>query len=520
MVDEVQDIVDSPFRVREKAFRVIVVGAGVAGLAAAVKLERAGITDFAVLEKADRVGGTWRDNTYPGCGVDIPSALYSFSFNPNPGWTRLYASQSEILGYLEDTVVKFDLRRYLHLRTEMIEAAWSEHRRRWMVETTRGTYVAQYIVLATGPINEPSIPPVDGLADFPGEVFHSARWDHEVELTGKRVAVIGTGASVAQFVPEIQPKVARLHIFQRTAPWVFPRLDLPIPAITRSMFRYLPIAQYGLRMAADVGHRAYTMLMRRGYTAQLLGPASSCWLAWHVPDAELRAALTPSYTVGCKRVLLSNTYLAALTRPNVELLPQEFAGVSGRQVIARDGARREVDVIIFGTGFDVIDLPIASRVRGRDGTLLADRWGGSPEAYLCTTVPGLPNAFVLLGPNILIYNSFIGLAESQLGYVTDALVKAERANVEVLEVRDEPFRAFNDKLQAELSRTVLNTGGCVSFYHDRNGKNFAAWPWSTGSMRRAHARFDLKNYTTQGYRGPGDGIPPTTAPLPGEFARY
>ncbi|WP_446221273.1 flavin-containing monooxygenase [Nocardia sp. IBHARD005] len=484
----------------EREFRVVVVGAGLAGLAAAVKLERAGVTDFVVLEKSDRVGGTWRDNTYPGCGVDIPAPLYSFSFNPNPAWEHNFAGQPEILAYIEDTVEKFGLARYLRMKTELVEAAWSDERRRWILDTGQGVYVAQYVIFAAGPITEPSIPAIEGIDEFEGEVFHSARWNHDVDLTGKKVAVVGTGASAVQFVPEIQPDVEQLILFQRTASWVVPRMNIAFPSSVRSGFRKAPVTQRGLRSVTDTILRSLSAVMRHERAARMLNPIGHAWLALQVRDPKLRADLTPDFTLGCKRLLLSNDYLPALTRPNVELIPHALAGVEKRHVIGADGTRREADVIIFGTGFDVSHPPIARRIRGRDGTILAQRWAVSPEAYLATTAPQIPNAFVMLGPNILVYNSFLGLAEAQLDYVTDALARCEKDGVEVFEVREEPFRTFNDKLQKSLAHTVFNNGGCSSYYLDAQGRNFTAWPWSTGSLRRRLSHFDIDNYRTESYR--------------------
>lgn len=481
----------------EQIHKIIVVGAGLAGIAAAVKLEKAGITDFVVLEKSDRVGGTWRDNTYPGCGVDIPAPLYSFSFNPNPAWHQNFARQPEILTYIEDTVEKFDLKKFLRMQTELVEAVWSNERKRWVLETTQGTYVAQYMIFAAGPITEPSIPDVDGIDTFDGAVFHSARWNHGVDLTGKRVAVVGTGASAVQFVPEIQPEVAQLHLFQRTPSWIVPRLDVPFPGAVRSGFRKLPIVQRGLRAGIDVILRSINAMMRHERAARILNPIGLAWLKVQVSDPELRKQLTPDFTLGCKRLLLSNNYLPALSEPNVELIPNALAGVRGNTVIAADGTERDVDVIIFGTGFDVSHPPIAHRIRDMDGKLLSERWAVSPEAYLATTTPRVPNAFIMLGPNILVYNSFLDLAESQLDYVIDAVTTLEQECAEVFEVGDRAFREFNTDLQKALTRTVFNNGGCSSYYLDAQGRNFTAWPWSTGRLRRDLSRFDIENYDIQ-----------------------
>jgi len=478
----------------ETAVRVVVVGAGLAGVAAAVKLQQAGITDYVVLEKAERVGGTWRENTYPGCGCDIPSPAYSFSFNPNPQWRTNFALQPEILAYIDDTVSKFGLLPKIRLATELIEAAWSDDRQRWTLDTTGGKYVAQHVIFAAGPITEPSIPAIPGVETFQGELFHSARWNHDLDLTDRKVAVIGTGASAVQFIPEIQPDVAQLHVFQRTPSWVVPRLDFSFPRAARVLFGRIPLAQRGLRGSVDVILRTLSMLMRRERTARWLNPVGTLLLKAQLADPALRQALTPGFTLGCKRLLLSNNYFPALSQPNVELIPQALVSVNERSVVAADGTSREVDVIIFGTGFDVSHPPIASKIRCRDGRLLSEKWAVSPEAYLATTVPDAPNAYVLLGPNILVYNSFLALAEAQLDYVIDALLTTERAGIGVIEIRDEPFRTFNDEVQAGLAPTVFNNGGCSSYYLDARGKNFAAWPFSTGSLRRRLSRFDLQNY--------------------------
>jgi cation diffusion facilitator CzcD-associated flavoprotein CzcO len=480
----------------EHNVEVVVVGAGLSGIAAAVKLRRGGITDFAVLEKADRVGGTWRDNTYPGCAVDIPSPVYSFSFNPNPDWSRNFPGQPELLAYIEDTVAAFDLAGSIRLGTELLEASWSGDR--WRLDTTKGRYLARHVIFASGLLTEPNVPDVPGLDGFPGETFHSARWNHDVDLTGKRVAVIGTGCSSVQVVPELQPLVERLYVFQRTAAWVMPRLDFRFPAFARRLLRRSPTAQRTLRNTWDGLLRTLAMVMRRGDVARMMTPVGKLFLRRQVPDPELRAKLTPDFTIGCKRLLLSNTYLPALGRSNVDLVPHALAAVDGRELVADDGTRVEADVIVFGSGFELRHPPIADRIRCRDGRLLADVWAtGGPEAYRATTVPGLPNAYLLLGPNIVMYNSLLALAESQLDYVVDAIRTARDRGVDVLEVRPEPFRAFNDSLQRSLASTVYNTGGCSSFYLDEKGKNFVSSPWSIRRLRRELSRFDLENYRTE-----------------------
>jgi cation diffusion facilitator CzcD-associated flavoprotein CzcO len=480
----------------EREHEVVVVGAGLSGIAAAVKLRRGGITDFVVLEKAGRVGGTWRDNTYPGCAVDIPSPVYSFSFNPNPDWTRNFPGQPELLAYIEDTVATFDLTGAIRLNTELLEASWTGDR--WRLDTTDGRYLAKHVIFASGLLTEPKVPDVPGLDGFPGETFHSARWNHDVDLTGKRVAVIGTGCSSVQIVPELQPLVARLYVFQRTAAWVLPRLDFAFPRVVQRLMRRFPAAQRLLRTALDGFLRGLAVVMRRGGVARLMTPVGKAVLRRRVPDPILRAHLTPDFTIGCKRLLLSNDYLPALGRSNVDLIPHALAAVDGHTLVAADGTRADADVIVFGSGFELRHPPIADRVRCRDGRLLADVWRTrSPEAYRATTVPGLPNAYLLLGPNIVMYNSLLALAESQLDYVVDAIRTARERGVDVLEVRREPFRAFNDELQRSLASTVYNTGGCSSFYLDEKGRNFVSSPWSIRRLRAELSRFDIENYRTE-----------------------
>lgn len=485
----------------EPNYHVLVVGAGLSGIAAAVALRRAGITDFAVIERADRVGGTWRDNTYPGCGVDIPAPIYSFSFNPNPGWSRNFVSQPELLAYIDDTVAKFGLAEYLRLSTELLKAVWSDERQRWLVTTSRGRCTARHVIFAAGLLVEPSIPDVPGLPGFPGEVWHSARWRPDVELAGKRVAVIGTGCSGVQLVPEIQPLVRQLMVFQRTASWVIPRLDFPFPTALRALFRWLPGTQSVVRRLLGLFLTGLAFIMRNAKRARLLQPVGKLLLRLQVRDPELRAQLTPDFTIGCKRLLLSNTYLPAMSRPNVRLVPHALRAVDGPELIAADGTRTEADVIVFASGFELRHPPIAARIRGRDGKLLSETWKtGRPQAYRGTTLPGLPNAYLVLGPNVVMYNSLLALAEAQLRYVIDAIRTTDSRGATAFEVRPEAFRTHNEELQRELRSSVYNAGGCANFYLDEHGDNFVTSPWSIRRFRTELSRFDVENY---------DDLPPT-----------
>lgn len=483
---------------------VVVVGAGLSGIAAAVKLRQAGITDLVVLEKADQVGGTWRDNTYPGCAVDIPAAIYSFSFNPNPEWSRNLVGQPELLAYIEATVRKFGLTDSIHLSTELLEASWSDEQQRWTLRTSRGVFLARHVIFASGLLTEPKIPDVPGLAGFRGDIIHSARWNHDVDLTDRRVAVIGTGCSGVQIIPELQPVVRYLHVFQRTPAWVMPRPDFSFPAAARSAFRRFPSALNLNRGASDLLLRLLGLLVRRGLFGRILNAFGRAFLRLQVSNPELRKALTPDFTVGCKRLLLSNSYLPTMEKDNVNLVPSALSTVDGHELVAADGTRVEADVIVFASGFDLRRPPIAQRIRCRDGRLLSQVWSTlTPEAYRATTIPGLPNGYLLLGPNSVTYHSLLTVAEFQLDYIVDAIRTMTVRGLGAAEVQPEPFLSYNRKLQGGLASSVYDTGGCSSFYHDERGHNFVAWPWSIGRLRRGLARFDIENYQTTPCVGSG-----------------
>jgi cation diffusion facilitator CzcD-associated flavoprotein CzcO len=470
---------------------VIVIGAGASGIGAAIRLKQAGITGFAVLEKASELGGTWRDNTYPGCACDVPSALYSYSFAPNPEWTRAFAPQPEIRQYLRDTAAKYGIE--ISYGAEVLDARWTG--KRWELDTTKGPYTAQILIAGTGPWHQPRIPDLPGLADFPGETFHSARWNHDCDLTGKRVAVVGTGASAVQFVPAIQPGVAELHVFQRTAQWVLPKPDHYVPKAERWLMRTFPSALRALRAAEYAGMEALGVGFRHPRILRLVQRIGLLHLRRSVKDPALRKALTPDYTLGCKRLLMSNSYYKALARPNVTVHSNAVREIRGNRVVGADDIESEVDFIIFGTGFHILDMPVADHVRDRHGHTLADVWQGSPQAYLGTSVTGFPNLFLLLGPNLGTgHSSAFAILESQLTYVVDAVQAILRNGWESIEVRKDVQDAYNADVQRALRTTVYNAGGCQSYYLDTNGRNSFAWPWSTPAMSRRIRDFDPESY--------------------------
>jgi cation diffusion facilitator CzcD-associated flavoprotein CzcO len=474
---------------------VAIVGAGFSGLGLAIRLRQLGREAFVVLERGDDVGGTWHYNTYPGCACDVPSHLYSFSFAPNPEWTQTYSPQPEIEEYLRRCAEVFGVRRSIRFGCELTGADWDEAAGRWRLETSDGELTSRVVVSAMGPLVEPRIPDLAGLERFQGRVFHSARWDHDYDLAGKRVAAVGTGASAIQFVPEIQPHLERLHVFQRTAPWVVPHSNRPIRDRERRLYRRFPGAQ---RVA-----RGFTYLVREplvlGFVKnpRLMGLVERLarrHIAEQVPDPELRAKVTPDYTIGCKRILPSNCWYPALREPNVELVTDPIVEVRPSSVVDAAGAEREVDAIVFGTGFHVTDIPAAKLVRGRGGTTLEEVWGGSPSAYLGTTVAGFPNLFFLLGPNTgLGHNSIVYMVESQIAYVLDALRTMSERGADAVEVRADAQAAYNADVDEQMADTVWSSG-CASWYIDATGRNSTLWPDWTWRYRRRTARFDAERY--------------------------
>ncbi len=492
--------------------RVLIVGAGVSGISVAHYLRKKGIHDFLVVEAADDFGGTWRANTYPGCACDVPSLLYSFSFAQNPDWSHFFAPQPEIQEYVKGVARDEGLASGLvSFGTEATAAHWDEHQQRWLIETTKGLYRAQYVVAATGPLNEPSLPDVPGLADFPGGLFHTARWDASFDPKGKRVAVVGTGASGIQLVPKIQPQVDKLVLFQRTPSWVLPRPDRKITKVEKLALRYVPGLQRLVRTILWVTLEGQQLGQRHPKIMQQAQKLGLWNLKRQVADPELRRQLTPKFTLGCKRLMMSNTYYPALTAPNATVVPHALAEVRGNTVVGADGSEHEVDAIIFATGFHVTDPPVASAVRGRSGATLAEGWGESPQAYLGTMAPDVPNAFVMVGPNLGNGHTSVFLpVEAQAGYIADAITTAAEAGVEAIEVRRDVHDAWNKAVQRGLQGTVWNAGGCASYYLDSTGTNSTIYPWTTFDLQRRMRGFKLTDFHTarKGERLPAPIVPP------------
>lgn len=472
-------------------FFVAIIGAGFSGLGLGIRLRQAGIEDFVILEAADRIGGTWRDNVYPGCACDIPSPLYSFSFALSAEWSRAYPPQPEILAYLERRADEHALRSKIRLATRIARARWVEAEALWRLESSQGEVIwARVLVAATGPLRTPAIPTIPGLEDFAGPCMHTARWRPEVDLTEKRVAVIGTGASAIQVIPKIAEIAERVVVVQRTPPWVLPRPDGPIPRWLRAGLRGLPGADRLLRWGVYAAQEAFGLaLYASPWLRRALEGLARRHLARQVPDPDLRASLTPSYALGCKRVLISSEYYPALSRPNVELLPSGLARVEAHRVVTASGEAREVDAIVLATGFQVTSFLAPLEVLGRGAVELSRAWSGGARAYLGLAIPRFPNFFLLLGPNTgLGHNSVIIMLEAQAGYVLKCLARMKQEGLRSLEVRAEALRAFGEEMEAHSKRTVWRAGGCTSWYLDEEGRNVTLWPASTLAYRRRTRR--------------------------------
>ena len=478
----------------------LIIGAGFAGLCAAIKLEEDGERDFVVLEKGPDVGGTWRDNTYPGATCDVPSQLYSYSFAPYD-WSRSYSPQPEIQDYIKTVAEQSGTLDRFVFNTPAEDATWDDAAQRWTVRTPRGTWVAKTLIVGAGGLSEPRMPDIEGIDTFQGEVFHSARWDHDVDLTGKRVAVIGTGASAIQIVPEVAKAVqhsgGHVDVYQRTAPWVIPRNDRVYSRLERAALRRLPGLRRLYRTGLYWGHEAFVP----AFTLQpkLAAPARLQALkniSKAIKDPELRAKVTPRFMLGCKRVLRSNDWYPTLAADHTELVTDSIAKVTGSAIVTADGTEREIDVLVVATGFYTTELPITEHITGRDGQTLADRWRESGmAAYKGTTVPGFPNLFMLVGPNTgQGHTSMIFIIESQVTYVRDALRRLRREGLSSVEPIPEATDSWNRSLQRRMRRTVWTTGGCQSWYLDSHGRNTTLWPRSTADFRRRLASFDADAY--------------------------
>ncbi len=469
--------------------KVAILGAGFAGLCMGLKLKERGETSFAILEKADRVGGTWRENVYPGAGCDIPSHLYSYSFAPNPDWPEIYSAQPDILAYIEGVVENHSLSSHIRFNAEVTGAVWLEDDQVWRISLADGSSLtAEAFVTAWGQLNRPKLPPIEGRESFKGQAFHSAQWDASVDLAGKRVAVIGNGASAIQFVPEVAKVAGHLTLFQRSPNWIVPRMNRPYTAEEQGRFRNE--AGFREHVRQSIFDMAEERLAARRAGVPLDDPPIPLvHLHAQVEDPELRAKLTPDYEIGCKRVLISNDFYPALTRPNVALVTEAIARMTPEGVVDATGQLHEVDVVIYATGFETKSFAGETAIVGLDGLSLGQAWADGPEAYLGLTVSGFPNLFMLYGPNTnLGHNSIIYMLEAQADYVLQALEAPAPVSVKA-----DVMENYNVRIQQELAATPW-AGGCTSWYKTPEGKILNNWPGTARAYAEAVARFDLTDY--------------------------
>lgn len=474
---------------------MLIIGAGLGGLAIALELRRGGIDDFVILEKAADVGGVWRENTYPGAAVDVPSPYYSFWAEPKPDWPRRYSEQPDILGYIEDVVERNELRGRIRFGAEVVGAEFDESTGRWRVSTASGqSYDAQFLVPATGQLSIPQLPRIDGLDSFEGPAFHSAQWDHSVDLTGKTVAVIGTGASAIQIIPRIQPIVRELLVLQRSAPYLLPRMDSEYGPRHHTLFRRFPVVQQAERFFwflfgefwtfAILGNRAVTAMFRASAT----GLRNK-----QVKDKTLRAKLTPDYPMGCKRVLFSSDYYPAMAAANVRLETAGIDAITPAGVRTADGVDHEVDVLLYGTGFATQELLAAIDIRGLGGELLSERWADGARAYLGIAVPGFPNLLIMYGPNTnLGSGSIVYMLERQARYIRGLIGAMDRRGIGAASVRPAVEQAYDDEVQGRLGSTAW--ASCVSWYRSKAGRITTNWPQHVSMYSRRTAKVDLGEY--------------------------
>jgi cation diffusion facilitator CzcD-associated flavoprotein CzcO len=479
--------------------RIAIIGSGFSGLCLAIQLKKAGIEDFTIYEKSDRLGGTWRDNTYPGACCDVPAFAYCFSFEQKTDWSRKWAPHDEIHRYMEDCARKHDVERHIRFGTEIADARFDDARGVWRLRTTSGDELeADVLVSAVGQLNRPYVPDVPGLAAFRGERFHSARWNHAYDLAGKRVGVIGNAASAIQFIPQIAPRVEHLTIFQRSANWMLPRGDRPYTEREKWVFRHVPLVAklYRWWIWALLELR-FPLFVGNAFLAKSTRKAALRNLEDSVADTRLRAALVPDYPIGGKRILVSDDYYQALNRPNVEVVTSNIDHVETDGVVTADGRKHDLDVLILATGFLSTQFLAPMRVTGRHGRSLQAEWAEGARAYRGMTLPGFPNLFMMYGPNTnLGHNSIIFMIECQASYVVSAVEHLLERDLAWLDLDERAMQEYDARIQAELDRTVW-AATPKSWYKTESGRITNNWSGSTIRYWWTTRRFDVERYRAQ-----------------------
>ncbi len=458
---------------------VLIIGAGPSGLSTCIKLKEQGVANIVILDAASRIGGTWALNDYPGLFCDVPSEMYSLGFAPNPNWTRTYAPQAEIQKYLEGVAHQFNIVKHIQLNTRVKDAHWNSKLGRWVITTDKGlVYHAKFFVPATGFIGEAKMPEFPGQEKFKGTKFHSGMWNHEHDLTGERVAVIGSGASAIQFLPAIQPKVKHLISFQRTPSWVLPKPDFALPKVVNQVFRRVPLLQKVVRESALLSlEPSLPIFMRENLLRAATHPMGLLNIRLNIKDKAMREKLTPDHTLGCKRPMFSNNWYKALAQPNVNVLFQGLSHITETGVVADDGTEYPVDTIIFGTGYAVAEPAIYRIIKGATGRSLSDTWQGNPRAYMGMAIHGFPNMFMMLGPNSQnTVGSVMWTAEQQSIYISKAIKMLLDKKVNVVDVKKSVQDNFNADIDQRLERMPVRADICKSYYLDASGRNHIIWP--------------------------------------------
>ncbi|MCW2755758.1 MAG: hapE 2 [Marmoricola sp.] len=478
-----------------KVCTTLVIGAGFTGLGTAIKLREAGIEDLVILERADRVGGTWRDATYPGAACDIPSQLYSFSFAKNPGWSRTYSPSAEIQAHITELAERFDLVNDIRFNTEVTTMRFDRREARWEVSAGRRTFYARTVVVASGPLSDASLPKIRGIDDFGGARIHSARWDNDYDFAGKSVAVIGTGASAVQIIPELVKVAGSVKVFQRTPGWVLPRVDLATPEAVKQVFERIPVVQQAARTALFVAHEAAaTGLVWNTPVTSLIQQAGKLHLRMRVKDRWLRRQLTPDFRAGCKRMLMSSDYLPALQAENCKLITWPIATITADGLRTSDGLEHHVDAIVFATGYDVhLDGP-PYRISGLDGQVLGEEWAGHPQAYKSASAHGYPNLFFTCGPNSGPgHNSLLVYVQGQIDYAVAGIRTIVEQDLRWLDVKKDVQDAYNASIQRRLRSTTWMSG-CSSWYLTADGFNASMYPGFATQYLRQMQDFRIRDY--------------------------